>query len=61
MRCHRCRGLMVPEHFEDSRIDSGEPRFDGWRCINCGAVTDPVIAKAASALVGVVRPIRKAA
>lgn len=44
MRCHRCQGLMVPEHFADSRIDTGEPRFDGWRCINCGVITDPVIA-----------------
>ncbi len=61
MRCHRCQGLMVPEHFADSRIDTSEPRFDGWRCINCGAITDPVIAKAASAPDQIHPPIRKAA
>lgn len=43
MMCARCRGFMVPERFEHTRVDSGERSFDAWRCVNCGAITDPII------------------
>ena len=42
MRCTRCGGLVVAEHF-----NGGETMIDGWayqglRCVNCGAImADP--------------------
>jgi hypothetical protein len=45
MRCPRCDGLMVPEEFEDfGGLGSSDHEHAGWRCINCGAIVDPVIA-----------------
>ena len=44
MRCTRCGGLMVREKFEDFVLGSGDDGFWGRRCINCGAIVDPVIA-----------------
>ncbi|HEU0069375.1 MAG TPA: hypothetical protein VFQ26_08980 [Nitrospiraceae bacterium] len=44
MRCTRCEGLMVFEEFEDLVLGSGGDGFWGRRCINCGAIVDPVIA-----------------
>ena len=45
MRCARCRGLMVREKFEDlGALGSRNYEYAGWRCINCGAIVDPVIA-----------------
>ena len=46
MRCTRCGGLMVFEEFEDFVLGSGGDGFWGRRCINCGAIVDPVIASA---------------
>jgi len=44
MRCARCNGLMVREKFEDlGGLGSGDHEYAGWRCINCGAIVDPVI------------------
>ena len=44
MRCARCDGLMVHETFEDLiGLGSGDHEYAGWRCINCGAIVDPVI------------------
>jgi hypothetical protein len=42
MFCQRCRGLLVPEHFDDLReeIQHGDPPT---RCINCGFVEDSVV------------------
>ena len=45
MRCTRCGGLMVFEEFEDFVLRSGGDGFWGQRCINCGAIVDPVIAR----------------
>ncbi len=45
MRCTRCGGLMVLEEFEDFVLGSGGDGFWGRRCINCGAIVDPVIAR----------------
>jgi len=44
MRCARCGGLMVFEEFEDFVLGSSNGGFWGRRCINCGAIVDPVIA-----------------
>ena len=44
MRCTRCGGLMVFEEFEDFVLGSDGDGFWGRRCINCGAIVDPVIA-----------------
>ena len=64
MMCARCRGFMVPEGFEHARVDSGETAFHAWRCVNCGAITDPIIAarrRAAAPASLEVDRIRKAA
>ena len=43
MRCARCSGLMVRERFEDLQgLGSGDHEYAGWRCINCGAIVDPL-------------------
>jgi hypothetical protein len=44
MMCLRCEGLMVFELFEDFEGLSSDYEFTGWRCLNCGAIVDPVIA-----------------
>ena len=43
MRCHRCHGYMITDHFMDILNGNGEMDFKGWRCLNCGDITDPVI------------------
>lgn len=45
MRCQRCSGLMVYEQFEDFADDTGHIGFDGWRCVNCGAIHDHLVQK----------------
>jgi hypothetical protein len=44
MTCLRCDGLMVCELFEDFEGLSSDYEFTGWRCLNCGAIVDPMIA-----------------
>ena len=45
MTCQRCQGLMVSVTLEDSEgTVMCEPTLD-WRCLVCGAVTDPTIAE----------------
>lgn len=34
---------MAPESFQDLRDDTGLFRFDGWRCMVCGEIIDPLI------------------
>ncbi len=43
MNCERCRGFMIRDSFLDMRDDSGRLHFNGWRCLNCGEVVDPVV------------------
>ena len=43
MPCPRCRGLMVPDQFGDPQYDGGYCSFQGWRCLCCGNILDPVI------------------
>ena len=43
MCCQRCQGYMIRDAFMDLRDDTGRVWFEGWRCINCGEVVDPVV------------------
>jgi len=43
MDCRRCHGLMIRDSFVDLRDDTGRLNFNGWRCLNCGEVIDPVV------------------
>jgi len=43
MCCKRCNGLMIRDSFLDLRDDTGRLTFEGWRCLNCGEVVDPVV------------------
>ena len=42
MVCPRCDGLMLQEVFVDFAGMDGS--FEGWRCLVCGEIVDPVIA-----------------
>ena len=42
MTCRRCDGLVVTEHIADP-LEGAHFAFDGWRCLNCGAIDDHVI------------------
>lgn len=39
IRCFRCSGLRVATHF----VTGASEPFDGWLCLNCGDMVDPVI------------------
>jgi len=43
MTCIRCQGCMARDHFLDLLESGGEWWMEGWRCINCGHVFDPVV------------------
>ncbi|MGE0642501.1 MAG: hypothetical protein AB7P24_02395 [Nitrospira sp.] len=43
MSCSRCRGLMIQDHFMDFDGTIGHMWANGYRCMNCGNVHDPVI------------------
>ncbi|HEY9526592.1 MAG TPA: hypothetical protein VIR02_05900 [Anaerolineales bacterium] len=43
MTCRRCQGCMARDHFLDLQESGGEWWLEGWRCINCGHVFDPVV------------------
>jgi len=43
MTCQRCDGLMVRERYNDLELGSAGHEIFGWRCLNCGAIVDPVI------------------
>ena len=45
MRCGRCHGLMVVDFLMDIEDDSGLLWLRAWRCVNCGAVEEPVITR----------------
>ena len=45
MTCERCKGCMARDHFLDLQESGGEWWLEGWRCINCGHVFDPVLEK----------------
>lgn len=45
MKCSRCQGLLVRDHFLDFDGTIGHMWANGYRCMNCGNVLDPVIEK----------------
>ena len=46
MRCERCGGLVITEHFSAGTTSNGCWAFGEWRCVNCGAMglSEPAIA-----------------
>jgi len=44
MTCQRCEGLMVLEQYDDLELGSAGYEVSAWRCLNCGAIVDSVIA-----------------
>jgi len=36
---------MISDHFMDLLTGSSELDFTGWRCLNCGDISDPVIVR----------------
>lgn len=44
MTCQRCDGLMVREQYDNLEFDSAGYEISGWRCLNCGAIVDTLIA-----------------
>jgi hypothetical protein len=34
---------MVRERYDDLELGSAEHEIPSWRCLNCGAIVDPVI------------------
>lgn len=45
MKCSRCQGLLVRDHFLDFEGTIGHMWANGYRCMNCGNVLDAVIEK----------------
>lgn len=45
LKCSRCGGLMVQDHFIDMASDNGGLWVTSWRCISCGEVLDQTILK----------------
>jgi len=43
MKCQRCDGLMVVDHYIDMQDDSGHLWLRALRCVICGEVLDPRI------------------
>ncbi len=43
MTCTRCQGLMVEDYLLDIQNPGGDLWVRAWRCINCGAIQEPVI------------------
>jgi hypothetical protein len=39
MTCERCGGLSIARHFEGDQAWE----YDGWVCLICGNITDPLI------------------
>lgn len=43
MRCPRCGGLMNFEYFTNAVSGEMPWSYEGWRCVYCGEVIDPLI------------------
>jgi hypothetical protein len=43
MNCPRCDGLAVSDYSIDQQAGPLSAGFHGWRCINCGMISDDVI------------------
>jgi hypothetical protein len=44
MPCQCCEELMVLEQYDDLELGSAGFEVYAWRCLNCGAIVDSVIA-----------------
>ncbi len=55
MKCPRCSGAMVYERFQDM-LDV----FFAWRCLNCGEIVDPVVARNRGMEISVKKPKKRA-
>jgi len=43
MTCQRCGGFAIGASFSGG-VDALEGwEYDGWKCVNCGHITDPLI------------------
>lgn len=42
MKCERCNGLFIPVSFVGGDDEIGVWEYAGWKCLNCGHVTDPL-------------------
>ena len=45
MKCERCNGLFIPVSFVGGDDEIGVWEYAGWKCLNCGHVTDPLFMK----------------
>ena len=45
MKCERCGGLTINMSFSSGMTALEAWEYDGWKCLNCGYVTDPLILK----------------
>jgi phage major head subunit gpT-like protein len=43
MHCLKCNGKMAHERYYDFLDETGKYSFEGWRCLVCGDIVDPVI------------------
>lgn len=43
MRCDRCGGFQLRSHFQSGKDRAGVWEYDGWLCLNCGEIVDPLI------------------
>lgn len=43
MKCQRCGGLTVGVTFFGGVIATEAWEYDGWKCLNCGFISDPRI------------------
>lgn len=43
MQCSKCYGQMAREQFVGKIYAGSMWSYDGWRCIQCGAIVDEVI------------------
>ncbi|HEX9756957.1 MAG TPA: hypothetical protein VGB26_04055 [Nitrospiria bacterium] len=43
MKCPKCKGLMNFEAFVNIEVESMPWSYEGFRCIDCGEIIDPVI------------------
>ena len=43
MTCERCGGLQLRSHFANVKSSVGAWEYDGWLCMNCGEIVDPLI------------------
>jgi hypothetical protein len=43
MSCRRCGGFQLWIRFESRRDTTAAWQYDGWLCMNCGEIVDPLI------------------